>query len=133
MIRIGYAPGAFDLFHIGHLNLLRNARTQRDYLIVGVVTDASLELSKGTRPIVPLEERLEIPKHRWRRQSGRPRRAPQDRHVATPALRCPVQGRRTGAAPKREFASSATSLQWAWRSSTCPEHQWSRALLGAPR
>jgi glycerol-3-phosphate cytidylyltransferase len=58
--RIGYAAGAFDLFHIGHLNLLRNARARCDYLIAGVVSDEMLELTKGTRPIVPLCERLEI-------------------------------------------------------------------------
>ncbi len=60
MIRIGYAPGAFDLFHIGHLNLLRNARSRCDYLIVGVVSDDMLKLNKGITPVVSLEERLEI-------------------------------------------------------------------------
>ncbi len=62
-IRIGYAPGAYDLFHIGHLNILRNARSQCDYLIAGVVSDEMLELVKGRRPVVPLAERLEIVSH----------------------------------------------------------------------
>lgn len=58
--RIGYAAGAYDLFHIGHLNILRRAREQCDYLIAGVVSDEMLELGKGMRPTVPLAERLEI-------------------------------------------------------------------------
>jgi glycerol-3-phosphate cytidylyltransferase len=57
---IGYAAGAYDLFHVGHLNLLRNARANCDYLIAGVVSDELSALRKGKRPIVPLAERLEI-------------------------------------------------------------------------
>jgi glycerol-3-phosphate cytidylyltransferase len=63
MIRIGYAPGAFDLFHIGHLNLLRRAKEHCDYLIAGVVADEVLIKHKGVTPIVPLAERLEIVRH----------------------------------------------------------------------
>jgi glycerol-3-phosphate cytidylyltransferase len=58
--RIGYAPGAFDLFHIGHLNLLQQARNHCDYLIAGVVSDDILLIKKGITPIIPLVERLEI-------------------------------------------------------------------------
>ena len=61
--RVGYAAGAFDLFHIGHLNILRRAREQCDYLIAGVVSDEMLELARGRRPIIPLAERLEIVSH----------------------------------------------------------------------
>ena len=61
--RIGYAGGAFDLFHIGHLNLLRHAKANCDFLIAGVVTDEMLELTKGTPPVVPFAERLEIVRH----------------------------------------------------------------------
>ncbi len=61
--RVGYAAGAYDLFHIGHLNLLRHAKTQCDYLIAGVVADEMLELTKGISPMVPLAERLEIVSH----------------------------------------------------------------------
>jgi glycerol-3-phosphate cytidylyltransferase len=61
--RVGYAGGAFDLFHIGHLNLLRHARSQCDVLIAGVVTDELLELTKGAAPIIPFAERLEIVRH----------------------------------------------------------------------
>jgi glycerol-3-phosphate cytidylyltransferase len=57
---IGYAPGAYDLFHVGHLNVLRKAREWCDRLVVGVVSDEMCELTKGVRPLVPLEERLEI-------------------------------------------------------------------------
>ena len=58
--RIGYAAGAFDLFHIGHLNILKHAKSQCDYLIAGVVSDEMLELTKGITPVIPLAERLEI-------------------------------------------------------------------------
>lgn len=60
MIRIGYAPGAYDLFHIGHLNLLRRAKENCDFLIAGVVADEVLIKHKGVTPVIPLAERLEI-------------------------------------------------------------------------
>jgi glycerol-3-phosphate cytidylyltransferase len=58
--RVGYAPGVYDLFHVGHLNILRHARSQCDYLVAGVVSDEMAELAKGRRPVVPLIERLDI-------------------------------------------------------------------------
>ncbi len=58
--RVGYVPGAFDMFHVGHLNILRNARLVCDYLIAGVVSDDLVAKVKGKPPIVPLAERLEI-------------------------------------------------------------------------
>ncbi|KQQ94719.1 cytidyltransferase [Leifsonia sp. Leaf325] len=61
--RIGYAAGAFDLFHVGHLNLLRHAKSHCDVLIAGVVSDEMLLRTKGSQPIVPLAERLEIVSH----------------------------------------------------------------------
>ena len=54
---IGYLSGTFDLFHVGHLNLLRRAKKQCDYLIVGVHPDAS---HKGKETFIPFEERMEI-------------------------------------------------------------------------
>ena len=57
---VGYAPGAYDLFHVGHLNLLRHARSQCDYLVAGVVSDEMAERAKGRPPVIPLVERLEI-------------------------------------------------------------------------
>ena len=57
---IGFAPGAFDLFHIGHLNILRRARLACDYLIAGVVSDDVALEQKGRRPAVEEYERLEI-------------------------------------------------------------------------
>ena len=56
---IGYTSGVFDLFHIGHLNLLKNAKGMCDRLIVGVTTD-DLSLYKGKRPLIPYEDRIEI-------------------------------------------------------------------------
>lgn len=58
--RVGYAAGAFDLFHIGHLNILKHAKSQCDHLIAGVVSDEMLQLTKGITPVIPLAERLEI-------------------------------------------------------------------------
>lgn len=57
---IGYVPGAFDLFHIGHLNALRQARQWCDVLVAGVVSDEVCVATKGVQPTVPLSERLEI-------------------------------------------------------------------------
>lgn len=58
--RKGYVPGAFDMFHVGHLNILRNARLACDHLIAGVVSDELIEAVKGQVPVVPLAERLEV-------------------------------------------------------------------------
>ena len=60
--RIGYAVGAFDLFHIGHLNLLKQAKAHCDELIIGVVSDEVLKRTKGASPVIPEFERLEIVK-----------------------------------------------------------------------
>ena len=57
---IGYTQGTFDMLHIGHLNLIKNAKRHCDYLIVGVNTDDLVESYKHKRPIVPLNERVEI-------------------------------------------------------------------------
>ena len=57
---IGYVPGVFDLFHVGHLNVLRQARELCDVLVAGVVSDEVCELVKGVAPFVPLEERIAI-------------------------------------------------------------------------
>jgi glycerol-3-phosphate cytidylyltransferase len=58
--KIGYVPGVFDLFHVGHLNVLRQARELCDVLVAGVVSDEMCEQAKGLAPFVPLEERLAI-------------------------------------------------------------------------
>ncbi|MCD4526668.1 adenylyltransferase/cytidyltransferase family protein [Nocardioides sp. cx-173] len=57
---MGYAPGAYDLFHVGHLNLLRRARSTCDRLVAGIVSDELCLRMKGVRPIVPLDERVAI-------------------------------------------------------------------------
>lgn len=58
--KIGYTTGVFDLFHIGHLNILKNAKAQCDHLIVGVSTDEVVQSYKDKTPIIPFDERIEI-------------------------------------------------------------------------
>lgn len=60
MKRIGYTTGVYDLFHIGHVNLLRRARLECDYLIVGVTTDELCIEAKGKAPIIPFTERMSV-------------------------------------------------------------------------
>lgn len=57
---VGYTQGTYDMFHIGHLNLIKNAKRHCDYLIVGVNDDDLVEKYKNKRPIIPLAERVEI-------------------------------------------------------------------------
>jgi len=56
---IGYTTGVFDLFHVGHLNLLKNAKGMCDKLIVGVTVD-ELVAYKNKKAVIPFEERMEI-------------------------------------------------------------------------
>lgn len=56
---IGYTAGVYDLFHVGHLNLLKNAKGMCDKLVVGVTTDDLVQY-KGKRSLIPFEDRAEI-------------------------------------------------------------------------
>lgn len=56
---IGYTTGVFDLFHVGHLNILKRAKEQCDFLIVGVTVD-ELVAYKGKKAFIPFEERAAI-------------------------------------------------------------------------
>lgn len=60
---IGFTTGVWDLFHIGHLNILKNAKSMCDELIVGVTSDERTFREKGKWPVIPYEERVEILKH----------------------------------------------------------------------
>ena len=57
---VGYTTGVYDMFHIGHLNVIRRAKEQCDYLIVGVSTDELVQKEKGKTPVIPYWERAEI-------------------------------------------------------------------------
>lgn len=57
---IGYTTGVYDMFHIGHLNILKRAKEQCDYLIVGVSTDELVQRDKNKTPIIPFAERCAI-------------------------------------------------------------------------
>ncbi len=58
--KIGYTTGVFDLFHVGHLNILRRAKEMCEYLIVGVSTDEVVRSYKEHGPVIPYEERAAI-------------------------------------------------------------------------
>ena len=59
---IGYTTGVYDMFHIGHLNILQRAKEQCDYLIVGVSTDELVQHEKRKTPVIPYDERAAIVK-----------------------------------------------------------------------
>ena len=57
---VGYTTGVYDMFHIGHLNVISRAKERCDYLIVGVSTDELVQKDKGKTPVIPYEERAAI-------------------------------------------------------------------------
>lgn len=57
---VGYTTGVYDMFHIGHLNVIQRAKEQCDFLIVGVSTDELVQKEKNKTPVIPYEERAAI-------------------------------------------------------------------------
>jgi glycerol-3-phosphate cytidylyltransferase len=62
-VNIVYTSGTFDLFHIGHLNILRKSKALGDFLIVGVSTDELVASYKKSEPVINYEDRAEIIRH----------------------------------------------------------------------
>ena len=60
MSKVGYTTGVFDMFHVGHLNIIKKAKSNCDYLIVGVSTDELVKKYKKKMSIIPFEHRMEI-------------------------------------------------------------------------
>ena len=60
---VGYAPGIYDLFHVGHLNILRRAKQHCDILVAGVLSDEMCLRAKSQPPVIPAVERIEIVQH----------------------------------------------------------------------
>lgn len=58
--KVGYTQGCFDMFHIGHLNLINNAKKYCDYLVVGINSDKLMETYKHKLPVINEKERKEI-------------------------------------------------------------------------
>ncbi len=58
--KVGYTSGVYDMFHIGHLNVLRNAKAHCDSLVVGVSTDELVSSYKGKTPVIPYHQRAQI-------------------------------------------------------------------------
>ena len=57
---IGYTTGVYDLFQVGHLNILKRAKEKCDYLIVGVSTDELVQAEKHKKPLIPFDDRVRI-------------------------------------------------------------------------
>lgn len=58
--KVGYICGVYDLFHVGHLNIIRRCKEHCDFLIVGVNSDDLTELYKGKKPVISQTDRMEI-------------------------------------------------------------------------
>ena len=118
--RIGYAAGAFDLFHIGHLNLLAQARQRCDYLIAGVVSDELLRATKGRAPVVPLAERLEIVRNIRYVDEAVAKFIPAGSTPGGTTTSTSSSRVTTGEARRRGSRSNSNSRASGWKSSTSP-------------
>lgn len=84
--KVGYAPGTYDLFHLGHLENIMEAARQSEFLIVGVKDDELVKSHKNKEPIMCAEERMEILRH-FKMVSGVYRYYVRDLHVANDWIR----------------------------------------------